>query len=439
MKPALVPTKRLYALLIAGIVLALAGAIVPGLELIAYLYTFLLLAFTGISYLVARKWNPMEISRNVSPVLAVRSKNLVELEFHNRSAHTVRAVVRETWPPDANQDAEEQQIKLAPMETIERKYAVRPEYRGSLEVADTQVRLEAPLGLCYVQYALPNQQNLAVYPNIHRVKEFELLRQKGQLALMGMRKSRLKGMGTEFESLRDYHDDDQRLVDWKASARRGKLVVKNLEAERNQAVIICLDVGRHMIAEVEGVTKLDHVMDSMLMLLNAANVAGDQIGLMMYSDIVHRYIPPKKGRAQIGTILNSVYNRHAEPVQPDYARAFAYLDSRWKRRALVVVFTDAEDEAQAADLLQGMGRIAKKHVVMLVRVADPRLRELLRKPIDKYDELLEAASVNWYLHERKAAERLLTKAGVRSVEAEPEELAKTLLAHYQEIKARSLI
>lgn len=439
MNRALVPTKRLYAILWGAIGLAVFGAFVPGLELLGFLAAGTGLLLVGATYLIVRKWDPLEIERKPPPVLAVRSRNRVRLEVRNTSPHRVRAVLKESWPPDARIDASEHSVSLRPHEEVQISYSSKPLYRGSLEVGDTEVRLEAPLGLCYVQYRIANEVNLPVYPNIHRVKEFEMLRQKGQLALMGIRKSRLKGMGTEFESLREYHDDDQRLVDWKASARRGKLVVKNLEAERNQAVIICLDVGRHMIAEVEGVTKLDHVLDSMLMLLNAANVAGDQIGLLMFSDMVHRYVPPKKGRAQIGTIINAVYDVHAEPVQPDYQRAFTYLDSRWKRRSLIVVFTDAEDEAQAADLLQGMGRVARKHVVVLVRVSDPRLREILRSPITNYDQILEAASVNWYLHERKAAESAVTRAGVRSVEAEPEELAKALLASYQEIKARSLI
>ena len=91
--------------------------------------------------------------------------------------------------------------------------------------------------------------------------------------------------------------------DWKASARRNKLVVKNFEQEKNQAVIICVDVGRHMLAEVEGVRKLDYCLDSSLMLMHAAERSGDQVGLLVFNDVIKRYIVPKKGRHQIAAIL----------------------------------------------------------------------------------------------------------------------------------------
>ena len=111
----------------------------------------------------------------------------------------------------------------------------------------------------------------------------------------------MRGLGTEFESLREYAEgDDFRKMDWKASARRGKLIVRQYEQERNQCVIICLDVGRAEPSEVNGVSKLDHALDACLMLMHAAAASGDFVGLLMDADHVKRYIPPRKGRNQVG-------------------------------------------------------------------------------------------------------------------------------------------
>ena len=256
---------------------------------------------------------------------------------------------------------------------------------------------------------------------------------------MGVRKSRVKGLGTEFESLREYNDDDYRTIDWKSTARTGKLVVKNFEQERNQAVIVCLDFGRHMLAEVEGRRKLDYALDSALMLLHTAERHGDQVGLLLFNDTVNRYIAPKRGRAQVSAILDSVYGIQAEPVQPNYEASFSYLSARWKRRSLVVVFTDAENESQASELASSLSVLRKRHLLMVVRVADPRLRELMKQDIRDEDDLYLRTSAHWYFSDRKKADSALTAVGIESLEAEPEDLSAALVSAYLRVKERSLI
>jgi uncharacterized protein (DUF58 family) len=274
---------------------------------------------------------------------------------------------------------------------------------------------------------------------VRALAEYDLLKQKGHLALMGVRRSRVKGLGTEFESLREYNDDDYRTIDWKSTARMGKLVVRNYEVERNQGVIVCLDVGRHMLAEVSGRRKLDYAIDSALMLMHAAQKMGDQVGLLMFSDYVGRYIAPKKGRAQVSAILDTVHGVHAEPVQPNYQAAFAYLSNRWKRRSLVVVFTDAENDDQAAELAVALGNLRKRHLVFVVRVADPRLREVLAAPLDQPTDLYRRAAAHWYFRDRKKAETRLSTGGLQSIEAEPQDLSAALVSAYLRVKELNLI
>ena len=215
--------------------------------------------------------------------------------------------------------------------------------------------------------------------------------------------------------------------------------MKNYEVERNQGVIVCLDVGRQMLSEVAGRRKLDYALDSALMLMHAAEKMGDQIGLVMFSDTVSRYIAPRKGRAQLAAILDTVHGVHAEPVQSNYHAAFAYLASRWKRRSLVVVFTDAENEDQATELCSALSHLKKRHLLMVVRVADPRLRELQRVKIDDPLSLYRRASAQWYFRDRKKAEARIQIAGIQSIEAEPQDLSAKLVTAYLRVKELSLI
>lgn len=257
--------------------------------------------------------------------------------------------------------------------------------------------------------------------------------------MMGVRRARIKGLGTEFESLRDYNEDDYRRIDWKTTARRGKLVVREYEQERNQAVIVCLDIGRAMLSEVEGVKKLDHALDASLMLLHAAAVAGDQVGLLVFGENVKRYIPPRKGRSQNGIILEAVHGLEAEPASTNYAAAFAYLASRWKRRSLIIVFTDAEDQGQANEIARGLAAVSRRHLLMLVRVSDPRIKELLTAPVAADEDLYRKAATLWYSAERRKGEAVFKLANVQNIEAEPQDLSTALVSAYLHVKEVSAL
>lgn len=435
----LVPTTRFWILVALGIPLALVGAVVPGFESLLVPYNLGLFMALVASWAIARRWDFLSVERITTPIFSVGVANPVRIEVENQSDMNVRLKVRDAPPADSHASNFEFSFDLAPGGMKQLDYSVTPRHRGHDQFRGTYVRWLAPLGLAWVERWVPNEQKAPIYPNVRALAEYDLLKQKGHLALMGVRRSRIKGLGTEFESLREYNDDDYRTIDWKSTARKGSLVVKNFEVERNQGVIVCLDVGRHMLAEVAGRRKLDYAIDSALMLMHAAQKMGDQIGLLMFNDVVGRYIAPKKGRAQVSAILDTVHAVHAEPVQPNYQAAFAYLSNRWKRRSLVVVFTDAENDDQAAELAASLANLRKRHLVFVVRVADPRLREVLATPIDQPTDLYRRAAAHWYFRDRKKAETRLSTAGLQSIEAEPQDLSAALVTAYLRVKELNLI
>lgn len=430
----IVPTRRFWLLIALGIPLAIAGAWVPVAQTLLLQYNLLLFFLL----FVASRWAPradrLRVTRSHDQVLSARADNVVTLEIENDGPVPALGRIRDEAPAGFAVDGQEWPLRLAPGEARSFRYHIRPLQRGGAYFRGTFVRLTTPLGLSEVEYRLRTEKPVRVYPNILALREFDLLAQKGRLNLIGIRRSRRKGLGTDFESLRDYHDDDYRRIDWKTTARRGKLVVREYEVERNQGVILCVDVSRSMLAEVEGVTKLDHTLDAMLMLMHAASVAGDQVGLLVFGPQVDRYIPPRKGAAQNGAILEAVHALGAEPTYPAYSRAFGYLTSRWKRRSLIVVFSDVDDEDQAKELMAALAPQTKRHVVILVRVADPRLRELARQPVLTSEDMYALAAAEWYGSERSRSGRHLTSHQVRVVEAEPQDLAAALVSAYIGIK-----
>ncbi len=435
----MIPTKRLWLLVGIGIPVAILASLAQSPWLI-YAYNGLILLISLVTWRMSADPKTLKVSRRFDPVLSVRVANKIALTLVNEGAESLVGQLRDEPPPSFEATERQFKLDLRPGEERTLTYQITPPERGGDFFRGTFVRLACPLGLVERQVKLNTEQAVRVYPNVLALREFDLLKQKGQLRELGIRKSRMRGLGTEFESLRNYGPgDDYRKIDWKASARRGKLIVRQFEQERNQPVILCIDVGRRMLSEVNGVTKLDHVLDSLLMLTHAASVAGDFVGLLVYSDKVKRYIPPRKGRNQVGFIIEAIHDLVADPVESDPHGAFAYLSTRWKRRSLVVTFSDVEDAEEAKNLGSAVGGMARRHIFLLGRVGDPRLKELTTVGAQTPDALYTKAAALQFTNDRKLAGTVLDSLGIHSLESEPQDLAAALVSFYFMVKERSML
>ena len=435
----MVPTRRFWWLAVLGIPLA---GVVAELGFPAWMvaYDLLLLVVAFATSRLAPSVKGLRLSRVFDSVLSVRTANKIVVRLENDGVEPVIGRMRDEPPPQYFADQREFNVHVQPGRVQEFVYHLTPDERGSEMFYGTFLRLACPLGLVERAIKLNTEEAIRVYPNVLALREFDLLRQQGRLRELGIRRSRNRGLGSDFESLRDYTEgDDYRKIDWKASARRAKLVVRQYEQERNQCVILAIDVGRHMLSEVNGVRKLDHVLDAILMLAHAAAAAGDMVGLLVYGDTVKRYIPPKKGRAQIGAVIEACHDLVAEPVESDPNTAFAYLSARWKRRSLLVSFTDYEDEDRARDLATALASVSHRHLTLLTRVMDPRIDELLTAPLVDTSAMYQRGAATMITADRRKATALITSARIRTLDAEPQDLAAKLVSYYFMVKERSLL
>jgi len=435
----MVPTKRFWVMVAAGIPLAAVATLV-GSPYIAVVYDILLIATAYGTTLLAPSTARLAIKRRFDSVLSVRAVNKITLLIENDGLETISGLLRDEPPPFFEATRKEFRVEIPSQRPLVLTYYVTPFERGAESFRGTYLRIDCPLGLALKQVRLPTEEAVRVYPNVLALREFDLLKQQGRLKELGIRKSRMRGLGTEFESLRDYSEgDDYRKIDWKASARRGKLVVRQFEQERNQSVIVCIDIGRHMLAEVNGIRKLDHVLDALLMLTNAAAMAGDFVGLLVYADTVRRYIPPRKGRGQVGVIIEAIHDLVAEPVESDPVAAFSYLSARWKRRSLLVNFTDYEDVDRGRDLATAFGPLARRHLALIVRVQDPKIDEVLQSSVQNVQDMYRKAAANFLMEDRRAASAIVGAAGIHNLDSEPQDLAAKLVSFYFNVKERSLL
>lgn len=435
----MVPTRYFWIWMAFGIpVGGFAG--LAGAPWILLAYDLILVAAAFVAWKAVPSPQNIRIVRQFDPVLSVRVPNRVVLTVANDGPETIEFRLREEPPPLFEASQKEFDLRLKPGEEKQFVYTITPNERGGDYFRGTFVRIRSKLNLIEREARLRTEQPLRVYPNVLAIREFDLLKQRGMLNQVGIRRSRAKGLGMEFESLREYTEgDDYRKIDWKATARKSKLVVRNYEQEKNQSVILCIDIGRRTLSEVNGVPKIDHMLDACLMLTHAASVAGDCVGLLVYSNTVKRYIPPRKGRNQVGFIIEALHDLVSEPVESDHSAAFAYLASRWKRRSLVVAFTDLDDADQARAFSASFGPIARHHIALVVSVGDPGLKQDAACKVASCEDMYQKAASLFILSDRKCAETVLSNHNIYWIDSEPQDLSSALVSYYFMVKERSLL
>ncbi|MCC6731196.1 MAG: DUF58 domain-containing protein [Chthonomonadales bacterium] len=433
-------TRRWFALfLLGGIPIALSAASRGYLGLVAA-WDGLLLMATIVDYFLLPERGQIELARRVDDHLALGAPNAVQVSVRNGSAWPWRLVVRDEPPAGMDSDFADTSLQLGPGSRKALTYHVRPTARGDYRFGDLWYRVRGRLGLVAAQRKVSSAAPVKVYPNMLEAARFTLMARRGRLQQVGIRAARLVGAGREFESLRDYQpDDDYRRIDWKATARRGRLTSREYEVERSQNVVLVLDVGRTMLAEVDGIAKVDYAVNAALLLAYVATLSDDKVGLLVFADAVQTWIAPARGRSQVYTILEALYNARARRAEPDYRTALAYLNARWRRRSLMVCFTDLWDPDSARQTMAELAALQPRHLVACVTLMDTRvLRRAQADPVDM-DAVFEQAVARQMLDDRARAVAELQQRGVLVVDSPADQLSAALVNRYLEVKERMLL
>lgn len=438
-------TRRfLYFVGALALPLALSGLFAP-LALLSVAGNALLGLLALVDYLrTPRPDQALAVQRSADEALSVAAPNDVALRVRNQTGGPLNALVRDEPPPEfaiaAGSGARQERVRLAPFAQHTLRYQVVPPSRGDFFFGDVYARLTGPLGLVVRQGRIPAAAKTAVFPNLRAVGDYELLLRRAHLVRQGTRRTRLTGQGREFSSLRDYSPDDEyRTIDWKATARRGKVTSRTFENERSQDVLLLIDEGRLMRQEIGHTQKLDHVVSAALMLAHVVAEADDRVGLLSFADESRAWLPPRRGRAQANDILQALYAARALPVESDYRAAFRFLSARWRKRSLAVLFTDIADPDSSAMLLAEIAQLARAHLVICVVVRDPLVSERARQMPETVDHVYEKAVADEVLADRRRALGILGRRGVLVVDAEPQELSAELVARYLSVKSRALL
>src|SRR5262245_26440055 len=372
-----VPTVRAAALAAAALVPAVLALLAPGLALVAAAVDAAAVLLCLLDYALAPGAEALVVRRKVEPVLSSGVANPVALALEWRGARAVRGGLRDLPPAGMASTGHRLRFELSPGRRSETLgYRLAPASRGDAAFGDGFVRLEGPLGLCARQVVVAAREAVKVYPDLTALSRsaLELARAADEVAARPVRR---RSEGREFESLREYRPgDDARTIDWKASARRARTMVRVHQPERDQPVMLVLDCGRHMAGRVDGRRKLDHAVDAALRLARVSLDQGDQVGVVAFAGQVRAHVPPRKGAAHLRELTRALYRVEASLEESDYGRALDLCFARHHKRTLVVVLSDLLDLETSAALVRRALALAPRHLPLVASLHDGSLARL---------------------------------------------------------------
>jgi len=378
----------------------------------------------------------VEIDREIPEIVALDAVGEIMWRVTNPTRRRLVVDFADELAPSLRARTRRAKITLPAGRTVEVRTKFRPARRGKFEIRDMAVRVEGPLGLVARQKDRHRTTTLRVYPPFRSKDEAELRVRRAQILEIGLRTAQSRGGGTEFDQLREYTNDDEfKRIDWAATARAGKAIVRTYRAERNQTVISLLDNGRVMAARVDDVPKVEHAMDAVMMITAVSTRLGDRAGLVAFDRVVRSVVPPGHGRNQLGRVTESMYALEPQLAESDYQGAFAETLARFRRRAMLIIYTDLVEQAVHETLLPALPLITRSHLVVVATVQDPDVvRWAVRSPLDEEEAYRKASAIN-ALDERRRITARLRGLGATVVDAPPGRLAPQLADAYLKVKA----
>jgi uncharacterized protein (DUF58 family) len=438
MSLAVVPTRAFVWLSVVPLVLGALAALQPSLVKSVALLDGALVACAALDALFCLR-KQLEVRRVAPDVLSLKRRNAVRLELDSKATRRLHvqvlddlfdgAVARDL--PAAGEIPARGQLTLT--------YHVEPSVRGAYTLGAHHLRYRSPLGLWQRQIRVPASSLVRVYPDLKQLQAFDLLaRDSREYALV--RVSRLKGGESEFARLRDQvPDDEHRSIDWKATARRQRLTVREYQIESNQNVLFMLEAGRMMTGIEAGLSRFDHALNASLMLAHVASRTGDRVGVLGFDQNVRVFVAPVGGPSATRRLIQATYDLHPTLVEPDYERAFSYLSARVRSRALVILFSHVIDGTVGATLVRRVNALRGRHLPLVVLFRDTDIEALAEPGSRVAPDIYTKAAAAEILRNQRAVASDMRRAGALVLETDARNLTGKLVSRYLQLKARNLL
>ncbi len=417
-----------------------------------------LLALVGITAVIDVLWaqrawrqSPLRAIRTLPHALALGVPHALTLQLVNEGLRDWHVAVFDEVDPELPFEGLPQTLTVPAQRRTDLHYRVTPRRRGRVQFGAVQLRVRTPLGLFETQRRIGAPQALQVYPNFAAVARYAWLAGDRRLSQIGVKTVTQRGMGTDFKQLADYQRGDPiRHIDWKASFRHERPIVRQYQDERDQCVLFLLDCGRRMRADDgprtneigtrEAGTHFDQALDALMLLSYVALKEGDEVGALTFGTPPGeaRHFAPRKGGATLNALIARLHDIEPGTTHADYGAAAEAVMRLQHKRALVIVLTNFRDE-DATELQPALRLLRSRHLVLVASLRERVLREIAEQPLTQQRHAVEAATAHWFAQSRRDAFARTSGRDALSIDVEPAELAVALVNRYHAVKRSGLL
>jgi uncharacterized protein (DUF58 family) len=446
------PSRSLILILIGGGVLLamLSGIDTPHSTIVqaAVAIGLVLIALLAIDiYLSLSEWKrtPLTLKRQLPRAFAVGAPVTVALSLENSGGRHHRGRLFDMADASMHMPGMPLPFSLAVGQRETMHFKITPMLRGLKRFEAAQIRLRSNLGLLDLTVRVGGSDARRVFPNFERHAAFAWLTGKQRLAEIGIKSVRRRGSATDFDLLVDYQPGDAiRHIDWKATLKHQRPIVRKFQDDRDQSVMFLLDCGRRMRADDTqqgvGTTHFDQALNALMLLAFVALSKGDAVGAMTFGtpDHMEKRFAPRKGRHSLNALMAELGDVEPTPTFSDYTRAAADSIRRHRKRGLLVLITNCRDE-DATELSVALGLLRSRHLVVLANLREKVIGEIVDQPLVNEQSGLEVAAALAYEQHRRDMLQRLAMGGVMMIDCEPQQLGVQLVNRYTALKRSGAI
>ncbi len=384
--------------------------------------------------------NAPKANRVVASRLSNGDKNIVELNIRNRIGFKVTIKIIDELPIQLQERDFQLNKKFAAGQQQIIQYTLLPAERGLYAFGNIILFVSAFIGFVVRRFTIPAQQTVSVYPSYMQMRKYQLISRSTTNNEPGNQRKRKIGQSMEFEQIKDYvNGDDIRTINWKATARRGVLMVNNYVDEKSQQVYCVIDKGRLMKMPFNGLSLLDYSINAALALSNVCLQKQDKIGLISFSSKLATVIPAERKPVQRENILQALYKEQTAFLESDYEMLYMQIRNKIKQRSLLILFTNFESVSGLRRQMNYLRSIARHHLLLVVFFENTELNKLSHEEAITVDDVYIKTVAEKFVFEKKMLVKELQKYGILSILTAPENLTINSINKYLELKARQAV
>jgi uncharacterized protein (DUF58 family) len=434
-------TLRTYALVAALVVVYILGFLNVFFYHVANILflLFALAVIIDITLLFINR-HGIEAKRQTAAKLSNGDENIITIHVENHYGFTANLSITDEIPIQFQIRDFERKLKLESGKDAHIRYSLRPVERGEYHFGAIRVFVSSFLKLIERRFSFEQNVTLPVYPSFIQMRKYELLAIHNKLMSGGIKKIRRIGQTTEFDQIKEYvAGDDIRTINWKATARKDKLMVNKYQDEKSQPVYCLVDMGRNMKMPFEQMALLDYAINASLVISNIAHIKSDKPGLITFTHEIKTHIKAERRNSQMRRILEALYNQETNYTESDFSALYTHVKHRVNQRSLLLLFTNFESLSSLRRQLKYLRQLAKNHLLVVIFFENTELRKLLDKNADNTFEIYYKTIAEKFELEKRLITKELAACGIQTVYTSPQNLSVNTINKYLELKARGLV